>query len=72
MTELLARAFREASKLPPEEQDAIAALLLAELDSERRWDEQFASSQDALAKLADEAIQADEAGETEDLIPDEL
>jgi hypothetical protein len=72
MTELLERAFREAAKLPPEEQDAIAALLLAEIDSERRWNEQFASSQDALGKLAEDAIQADKAGETEDLIPDEL
>lgn len=72
MTELLEKAFREAAKLPPDEQNAFAALLLAELDSERRWEEKFAASQDALAKLAEEAIRDEKSGQTEDLIPDEL
>ena len=31
MTELLKKAFEEAAKLPPKEQDAFAALVLAEL-----------------------------------------
>ena len=64
MTQLLERAFTEASKLPESEQDAVASLLLAELESERRWAHSFASSQDELAKLADEALHEFEAGET--------
>lgn len=36
MTKLLKRAFEEASKLPQEEQDALARILLEELASERR------------------------------------
>ena len=36
MTQLLERAFTEASKLPEPEQDAVASLLLAELESEQR------------------------------------
>lgn len=72
MTELLEKAFREAAKLPPEAQDAIAALLLAELESERRWDDLFARSQKELTKLADDALRDDDAGETEDLVPDKL
>jgi hypothetical protein len=64
MTQLLERAFTEASKLPESEQDAVASLLLAELESERRWAHSFASSQDELAKLADEALREFEAGET--------
>ena len=56
MTELLEKAFSEASKLPEEEQDALAAILLAELESEKRWAEAFAKSQDKLSILADEAI----------------
>ena len=36
MTQLLERAFTEASKLPEPEQDAVASLLLAELKSEQR------------------------------------
>ena len=64
MTQLLERAFTEASKLPETEQDAVASLLLAELESERRWTHTFASSQDELAKLADEALREFEGGET--------
>jgi hypothetical protein len=36
MTKLLEEAFAEASKLPEPEQDALAAVILEELASERR------------------------------------
>lgn len=62
MTRLLEQAIREAVKLPPDQQDAIASLMLAEMASEQRWDEIFAQSQDLLAQLAAEAIREDEAG----------
>jgi hypothetical protein len=65
MTHLLERAFAAASKLPDPEQDAFASLLLAELDSERRWAESFAASQDQLSSLADEALREFEAGQTQ-------
>jgi len=55
MTQLLEHAFKEASKLSDSEQDAVASLLLAELESERRWEQSFAASQDELARLADGA-----------------
>jgi hypothetical protein len=64
MTQLLERAFTEASKLPEKEQDAVAALLLEELASERRWDEAFASSQQQLSNMAHAALREFEAGET--------
>ena len=38
MTTLLQRAVAEIQKLPPQDQDAIAARLLAEVDDERQWD----------------------------------
>lgn len=69
MTELLKKAFDEASKLPSRQQDAIASLLLEELRSDRDWDRAFEDSQDALAKLAADALAEDERGETEDLDP---
>lgn len=72
MTELLKKAFDEASRLPREQQDAIASLLLKELESDRTWDRAFESSQDALAKLADDALAEDERGDTEDLDPSSL
>jgi len=64
MTQLLERAFTEASKLPDAEQDAFASLLLAELDSERRWAQTFASTHAQLSTLADEALAEFEAGES--------
>lgn len=56
MTELLERAFTEASKLPEKEQDAMAALLLEELASEQRWEAAFAASPDQLSKMAQAAL----------------
>jgi len=67
MTELLEQAFAEAAKLPQEEQEALAALLLDELASERRWAESFANSQDELSTLADEALAEFNQGKTRPL-----
>ena len=70
MTQLLERAFAEASRLPEPEQDAVASVFLAELESERRWTAAFASSQDELSRLADEALREFEAGETQPMDPE--
>lgn len=67
MTKLLERAFTKASKLPVEQQNVIASLLLREMESEERWTEVLAQSQDKLAMLADEALAEFERGETEPL-----
>lgn len=72
MGRLLERAFAEAAKLPETEQEAIAALVLAELDSERKWDDLFAGSQDLLSKLTEEARDEYRTGETELLDPEKL
>jgi hypothetical protein len=70
MTQLLERAFTEASKLPEKEQDSVAVLLLEELASEKRWGEAFASSQQQLSAMAGEALREFEAGETLPMDPD--
>ncbi len=72
MTELLDRVVEKARRLPDPEQDAIAALILEELEDEVRWRKAFACSQDALAKLAQEATAEDRAGKTRELDPDAL
>ena len=72
MTQALEKAFAEASKLPDEEQDRIARWLLEELADERAWDEKFARSQDALSKLADQALEEIARGEVSDLDPSKL
>lgn len=69
---LFEQAFAEISKLPEQEQEAIAAWILEELASERRWEKAFADSQDALARLADEALAEHRAGRTQELDPDAL
>ncbi len=46
MTTLLQRAVAEVEKLPVQDQDAIAARLLAEVDDERQWDKRFAATTD--------------------------
>jgi hypothetical protein len=72
MTGLLQQAFEKAGQLSPDEQNALASLLLAELESENRWDELFRASGDQLEKLADEALAEHRAGKTEPLDPDKL
>jgi hypothetical protein len=67
MTELLEKAFARASKLPPEEQDFLAQILLDDLASEELWEKSFAGSQNKLARLADEALAEYERGETKPL-----
>ncbi len=67
MTKLLKEVLAKLSKLPPEQQDELAAWLLAEMEDEARWDKSFAESQDALAKLADEALEEFRRGETRPL-----
>ena len=64
MTELLEKAFDEASKLSPEEQDFLAQLLLNDLASEGSWEQSFLESQDKLAQLADEALAEYQRGES--------
>lgn len=72
MTELLRKAFQEASRLPPGEQDALASVLLEELAGERRWDSSLAGSPDKLAVLADAALAEHRADKTQPLDPDTL
>ncbi len=72
MGKVLEQAVDELSKLPENEQEAVGAWILSELESERRWDDLFACSADRLSELADEAIREDEAGLTLVLDPDKL
>jgi hypothetical protein len=72
MTTLLERAFAEASKLSPAEQELLAARLLAELAVEGDFDRAIASSAEKLSGLAAEALAEHQAGKTEELDPDRL
>jgi len=72
MTQLLEQAFAQAARLPEDEQNAFAVFLLEELRSEEGWNRSFAISQDALTKLAAEAIGEYRAGRSKPLDPNQL
>jgi len=67
MTSSLQAAFEKAAELPPDQQEALAAILLEEMAAEREWQASFDRSQDAMAQLADEALAEHDRGETRDL-----
>jgi len=72
MTELLKQAFTQASNFSEVEQNLLAKWILAEMDSEQRWNRAFARSEDLLSQLADEALAEHKAGKTKILEPDNL
>ena len=65
MTQLLEKAISEIKELSNDEQDAIAAVLIAELASERQWERAFDSTAKQLSGLANEALDEYRAGKTE-------
>ena len=67
MTKALERAFREASKLPEPEQDALAEAIRNEVLGDDEWEQTFSSSSDVLEELADEAVAEHRAGRTQPL-----
>ena len=72
MSPLLGRAVSEIEMLPIEEQDAFADLILAELEDEALWAEQFANSQPQLTKLADKVRADIRSGRVRQAVIDEL
>ena len=72
MTKALKKAFEAASRLPDADQDELAAAILEELEADERWEATFARSQDALERLAEEALEEYRAGRTEPRDPDAL
>lgn len=72
MTRALNAAIEKLAALPADEQDLVARWLMEELKDEEHWGQQLAGSQDALAKLADEAVAEIAAGRAVELDPDKL
>ena len=68
MTQLLDEAFRRARALDDAEQDAIAALVLDELEDERAWDEAFQAGLGTLGELAARARLQHLRGETRPMV----
>ena len=65
MTDLLQRAVAEIEKLPTEDQNAIAARILAELADEEAWAARFrATTDEQWDRLAEAARREIAAGDT--------
>jgi hypothetical protein len=56
MTTLLEKAFSEATHLSEEQQDQLAKIILDVMTDDKRWDELFANSGNALADMVAEAL----------------
>ncbi len=64
MSSLMEKALEKAGALPPDEQDAIASQILADLADEEAWKQRFAEKRELIRRLAREALEADARGET--------
>ena len=64
MSSLLEKAIEKVTALPPEDQDAIAFQILASLADEEAWKTRFIEKRDVIRRMAQEALNEDEAGET--------
>jgi hypothetical protein len=64
MSSLLEKAIEKVTALPPEDQDAIASQILASLADEEAWKTRFIEKRDVIRRMAQEALNEDEAGET--------
>ena len=64
MSTLLEKALEKVVSLPQNEQDVIASQILASLADEDAWKSRFAGKRDVLRRMAREALQEDERGET--------
>lgn len=72
MTELLERAVAAAAGLGPEDQDALAALMLEEMEAEHGWQRRFNEHPAVLDELLAELEQDRQAGRLMPLDPARL
>jgi len=64
MSPLLDKALEKIVALPPDEQDAIASQILASLADEEAWKKRFAEKRDVIRRMAREALEEDDKGDT--------
>ncbi len=64
MSALLEKALEKVAALPPDEQDAIATQILSTLANDDEWNALFAGKREAIRRMAREALEEDERGET--------
>ncbi|QDV34831.1 hypothetical protein [Tautonia plasticadhaerens] len=72
MSELMEQAIQKPRQLPEPEQEALASIILQEIEPERHWDELFdrPESAELLARLADRALDGAKQGRARPLDPE--
>jgi len=69
VTKLLQEAYDRLTSLDDSDQDAIARIILDELEDDRKWQSAFERSSSALSRLGAEAVAEHRAGLTQVLNP---
>ena len=64
MSTLLEKALEQVAALPRDEQDAIASQILLTLADDDEWKKRFSGKRDVIRRMAREALEEDERGET--------
>jgi hypothetical protein len=64
VSSLLEKALEKVVALPLDEQDAIASQILASLADEEAWKKRFTQKRDLIRRMAREALDEYERGET--------
>ena len=64
MSKLLENALEKVAALPEDEQDAIASQIPASLADEDAWKKRLAEKRDVIRRMAREALEEDERGES--------
>jgi len=72
MTNLLDEAYAAAKELPEDEQEMIGAVLLQEIDADRRWEELLSQPSPVIERMIDKALENHRLGKTLPLDPDTL
>ncbi len=64
MSTLLEKALEKVAALTQDEQDAVASQILDSLADANAWKKRFAEKRDVIRRMAREALEEDERGET--------
>ena len=72
MTKSLEKAIERLQQMPADRQDALAALLVHEMDEDNRWSQSTAANEEKLRGLIGDIRAADRRGECEPLDPETL
>ncbi|HEX3600003.1 MAG TPA: hypothetical protein VHU84_07655 [Lacipirellulaceae bacterium] len=72
MTKALQDAIERLRQAPEDRQDALAALLVHELEEDERWASSTAAHSEKLGGFVQDVLEASRRGEYEPLDPDQL